>query len=185
MARLARLAMLLLVPASVAACAKAQARVPEPPAPLATPPPPPRTHIPVTIEIIEPPAPPSLPAEPAPTGDPAGRSGGAGGTAGTKVPERPAPPPATPPPSPETSTSILQTAGSTALEDRAKKLLDSAARNLSLVQERELSPGARDQYHIAQRFVRQARRAMDAKNFVYATQLADNADTLAKLLAKR
>jgi hypothetical protein len=180
MARPVRLALPLIARAGLAACARPQARVPEPPAPLTVPEPPPRTVIPVTLpDVVEPPPPPT-PVDPEPP-----TTSGAGVKPTGKTPEKPAPPPATPPQPSETPTPVLQTADASQLERKARTLIDSAEAHLAQVNERALSPAARGQYQYAKSFVRQARAALTAKNFHYATQLADNANILARLLAKR
>jgi hypothetical protein len=80
---------------------------------------------------------------------------------------------------------VLQTQNAGELERKARTQLDSAQRILNGVTVHELSPNARDQFRNAERFVRLAGTAMVAKNFLYALQLAENANTLARMLAKR
>ncbi len=85
----------------------------------------------------------------------------------------------------ETPTPVLQTATSLAeLEARARERLDRAEKDLALVSRGALGPDARDQYDSAARFIRMAKEAITAKNFVYAAYCADKAATLASLLVK-
>ena len=80
---------------------------------------------------------------------------------------------------------MLQPTNAAELDAVARRLLDEADKNLVLVASKPLTGGAREQYDNAMRFVRQAREALSAKNYLYATQLATNANTLARLLIKR
>ena len=182
MIRPAHLAVVLLC-VTAAACVRTQARAPAPAVALMTPPPPPRMKIPVNLEPPDSP-PPAAIDEPA-TASPPIR---------TSPPPKPAPPPSSssssPPPVPPTTPAadtpppVLQPSNASDLERSARTLLETAERNLSGVSFNALSRGGRDQFNNAQRFVRQAREAMTAKNFLFAKQLADKAATLARLLLK-
>ena len=86
------------------------------------------------------------------------------------------------PPPPRT---LQTTADAAALEQKARTLLASAARDLGRIDYRTLSVDAKAQYDIAKRFSEQAEEALKARNLVFAGQLADKASTLAALLLKR
>ena len=80
---------------------------------------------------------------------------------------------------------MLQTTSSLAeLETRARERLDRAEKDLARVTRSALGADARDQYDSAVRFIRMAKDAIAAKNFVYAASCADKAATLAALLVK-
>jgi hypothetical protein len=155
-----------------------QARTP-PPVAMLVPPPPPRVVIPVSLPeppIIEPePAPPpAAPAEPArtrPDNVPA------------RPTEKPSPPPT--PAAPEAPAPVLQTTTNTgAIEQRASWLLSLAEKDLERVNPAQLTVQARAQFERAWSFIRNARDAMQRKNFNYAEQLATRAARLARELVK-
>jgi hypothetical protein len=161
----------------VSACGRAQAkaRTPGPmPVALAVPEPPSRLVLPVSVETPTPT--PSTSDKPATTPSP--RPSGA---------VRPTPTPTTSPsPTPEpTPTPVLSTMASLAdLEARARERLDRAEKDLGRVSRGALGADARDQWDNAARFIRMAKDAIAAKNFVYAAAWADKAATLAALLVK-
>lgn len=172
-----RLMVLSVVAVGCAACAQSQART-LPPVVMHVPPPPPRVAIPVSLpEPIEEPeaAPPTTaPASPArpPRETP------------PRTAERPAAP-APPAAAPETPTAVLQTTVNVgALEQRASWLLGDAEKNLERVNRGQLVAQERAQYDSAMSFIRNARRALQNKNFNYAEQLADKAAKLARALVK-
>jgi outer membrane biosynthesis protein TonB len=185
---------LLIVAASsllAAGCTRAQARVvPEMP-PLEVPAPPPRI-----VEAVEP-EPPPLPAEPQeqPLGipPPKPRVQTPAQRSETPKPEPPrveVPPPPEPPRTEESKqpASTLQTrpAGNEAqLERTIKDMLFRAGANLNRVDYAGLNADARTQYDQARRFISQAQEAMRQKNFVFAENLADKANTLASQLSGR
>jgi hypothetical protein len=170
-------AILLICAVAVSACSKAQARTPaaepvEPPA-LATPEPPSRLKLPVAI--VDPPASTGTttekPSAPPNRGKPiATPPAGASSTT-----------PAATPPEPAT-TPVIQAGPQ--VEQRARERLAQAQSDLKKVQPSSLTADAHEQYKSAQRFVRMADDAMQAKNFVYAVYCADKAATLASLLVK-
>ena len=97
------------------------------------------------------------------------------------VPARPAPseaPPAAAPPL-QTTTNVGE------VEQRVRKMLDQATRDLGRIDYKTLNAEAKGQYDFARRFVQQAGEALTAKNFVLAGQLADKAATLAGSLNPR
>ena len=179
--RLSGWALVVLLAVTGAACHKTQAKAPEPPPPLAVPLPPPRTPIPVSIEPppeIETPPATEIPA-------PAGTKAPAARTAGSTPPTQPPTTTAPPPTPPENAPPVLQPSNMGDLEKRARALLAEAQKNLAGVMLNNLSEGARSQYFIALSFTRMAEQALQAKNFPYATQLASNANNLARLLIKK
>jgi hypothetical protein len=155
-----------------------QARTP-PPVVMLVPPPPPRIPIPVSLPeqpIVEPEperptAAPTAPARPRPDTVPA------------RTVEKPTPPPA--PTAPETPAPVLQTTVNVSeLEQRASWLLGEAEKNLERVNRGQLIPQERAQFDRAIGFIRNARNAIQLKNFNYAEQLAVKAASLARALVK-
>jgi len=172
------LSVLLLLIAAVGACGRLQARTP-PHVAMAVPPPPVRVAIPVTLpepEVAPEPPPPPPPAEPTrPRSEPnAPRAG-----------DRPAPTPPAPAVAPEAPAAVLQTTSNVgALEQRTSGLLKEAEGNLDRVNYRELNQQSRAQYDRAISFIRDARGALNAKNFNRAEQLAVKAAALSRELVK-
>jgi hypothetical protein len=169
----------LLLAVTAAGCARMQARTPQPVA-MSVPPPPPRVAIPVVLPEpwVEPPAPPAAePTEPArPRVDAPSRSA-----------DRPQPAPAPPvtAAAPEPPAPVLQTTTNVgALEQRASRLLREAEGNLDRVSYRDLNLQARAQYDRAIGFIRNARSALNVKNYNYAEQLAAKAAAVARELIK-
>jgi len=80
---------------------------------------------------------------------------------------------------------VLQTGSPDELAMRAKDRLSNADRDLARVPVASLGADAREQYESAKKFVRMAKDALTAKNYVYAAYCADKAATLAALLNKR
>jgi hypothetical protein len=156
-----------------------QARTP-PPVVMHVPPPPPRVAIPVSlpeVPVVEPepeppPAPPATPPRSRPDSTPP-----------RTIIEK-APPP-TPAASAEAPAPVLQTTTNVgALEQRASWLLQEAERNLKSVNRAQLVPQERAQFDRAMSFMRNARGALQIKNFNYAEQLAGKAASLARALIK-
>jgi hypothetical protein len=173
-----RLSALIVVALGCVACGRMQARTP-PPVAMLVPPPPPRVAIPVALPeppVVEPePAPPAAaPAEPTrPRTD----------SAPPRPTDKPTPPPT--PAAPETPTAVLQTTANVgAIEQRASWLLSQAEKNLERVNRGQLAVQARAQFDAAMGFVRNARAAMQRKNFNYAEHLALKAARLAQELVK-
>jgi uncharacterized protein (DUF885 family) len=69
-------------------------------------------------------------------------------------------------------------------EKRIRMQLDRATKNLAQVNPRALSSEAKAQYDAAQGFVRQCEQALEVRNLMFASQLADKAATMAALLRK-
>ena len=172
-----RLTVLIAVAVGCAACGRIQARTP-PPVAMLVPLPPPRVAIPVPLPeppIVEPePAPPAVaPTEPArPRAD----------TTPPRTIEKPAPPPA--PAAAEAPAPLQTTTNVGAIEQRASWLLGLAEKDLERVNPAQLAVQARAQFDRAKSFVRNARDAMQRKNFNYAEQLAMKAARLARELVK-
>ena len=161
---------------ALSGCTKVQAKTPGPaPTPLAVPDPPLRLQFPVDVE--PPPPPPPATERPATPATP---------------PNRPKPTPApTPTPAPPASSAgettappVVQTSDQAQNETRARDHLRSAETNLSKVQSKPLGRAAQDQYDSAQKFVRMAKEALTARNYVFAVYCAEKAATLAALLVK-
>jgi hypothetical protein len=177
-----RVALIVLLTASLYACtAKAQVRT-EPPLPLLDPPaPPPR----VVAEYEPEPEPIAItpPAEPATPMRPPQRA---------PRPEQ-KPEPATTPepaenaarPAPGPSLTLTPTPGSEAQTVTAiRDLLNRASRDLSRVNVAALNNDGRSQYDTARRFIQQANDALNTRNIVFAGKLADKAATIAAVLVR-
>ncbi len=182
MMRALRLAPLVLLTASLTACAaKAQVRT-EAELPLLDPPPPPPRVVavytpepePITVtlpvEPIAPARPPARPARPEQKTEPA-----------TTAPE---PTESTPRPTPPSLT-MSPSAGSESQTVAAiRDLLVRATRDLSRVNAASLNGDGRAQYDTTRRFIQQAEEALKARNIVFASKLADKAATMAAVLAR-
>jgi hypothetical protein len=173
-----RLILLFVIAVGCVACGRMQARTP-PPVAMLVPPSPPRVAIPVSL-----PEPPVIEPEPAaPAAPPAEPTRPRPDTAPPRTVEKPAPPPT--PAAPETPAPVLQTTTNVgAIEQRASWLLAQAEKNLERVNRGQLAVQARAQFDRAMSFVRNARDAMQRKNFNYAEQLALRAARLAQELVK-
>ncbi len=176
MARLFALALLTLAVAAGSACASARAEGPVVLQPLEVPPVPARVIVPEIDEAAppaedEPPAstrpPPARPAEPARP---------------TEKIETPAPASSTPSEAPRVRTP--QTANDEQAERQIRSVIGRAQGTLQNVDYRALSAAARQQYDTARRFITQAENALRIRNYVFARNLADKADTLARQLGK-
>jgi hypothetical protein len=181
--RMARLGSLVLLTATLVACAaKAQVRTEAEIPQLDPPPPPPRV---VAVYAPEPEPIPLAPAvEPAPP---------------VRPPSRPAPPqqkpePTTAAPDPAESVArpptgpsltLTPTPGSESQTVAAiRDLLGKATRDLSRVNSASLNNDGRTQYDTARRFIQQAEDALRARNIVFAGKLADKAATMAAVLGR-
>ena len=177
-----RLVSLVVLTASLTACAaKAQVRT-EVELPLLDPPPPPPRVVTIyqdepeplplapVVEPATPARPPARPArpetkqEPAPTPEPA-----------ADAVRPPSAPSLTLTPSPGTE---AQTAA--AIRD----LIAKAGRDLSRVNTASLDADGRAQFDTARRFLQQAEDALKARNIVFAGKLADKAATMAAVLVR-
>ena len=181
--RMARVGSLVLLTASLVACAaRAQVRT-EAEIPRLDPPPPPPRVVAVYAPELEP-----IPL--APAVEPA---------TPVRPPARPSRPeqkvePATTPADPVESVArpatgpsltLTPTPGSesqtlTAIRD----LLGRATRDLSRVNSASLNNDGRAQYDTARRFIQQAEDALRARNIVFAGKLADKAATMAAVLVR-
>ena len=181
--RVVRVVPLVLLVATLGACAvKAQVRT-EVELPLLEPPPPPPRFV---ADYAEPEPLPVTPAVEA--------------VAPAKPPARPArteqrsEPIASPPepvveaaarPSPAASLTLTPTPGSEAQTVTAiRGLMDRAARDLSRVNANALNADGRAQFETARRFLQQADEALKARNIVFAGRLADKAATMAAILVR-
>jgi hypothetical protein len=156
------------------ACAKVQARTPAEVLTLDMPAPPSRVTVPVTLVVPEEPPPPAPPA-PAPA-PPRARD----------TSPRPAPPPApaAAPAQPESSPVLQTTANVNSVAQETAALLAQAERDLGQLNYRDLTSQARAQYDSAMGFVRQAKQALDIKNYMFAQQLAVKAAAVASALVR-
>jgi len=104
----------------------------------------------------------------------------------TRPPAPPTPPPA--PPATQVGTpppAVLSTTANTAnFERRIREQLKKATGDLSQINPRTLGADARAQYDAAQGFIRQCEEALDVRNLMFASQLADKAATMAALLRR-
>lgn len=177
-----RVALVVLLSASLGACAaKAQVRTEPPVPPLDPPAPPPRviaTYEPDPEPIVAtPPVEPAAPVRP-PSRPPR--------------PEQKPEPAATPEPVESTSRpasgpslTLTPTPGSEAQTVNAiRDLLVRATRDLSRVNVTTLNSDGRAQYDTARRFIQQAEDALKTRNIVFAGKLADKAATMAAVLVR-
>ena len=173
---------IVLLTASLGACAaKAQVRS-EAPLPMLDPPPPPPRVVAVytpepepivltpAVEPATPVRPPSRPPRPEQKPEPA---------ASTPETVEAAVRPATP------SLTLTPTPGSESTTAAAiRDLLGRATRDLGRVNSASLNSDGRSQYDTARRFIQQAEEALRARNIVYAGKLADKAATMAAVLVR-
>ena len=180
--RVMRALSVVLLTASLGACAaKAQVRS-EVEVPLLDPPPPPPRVVaaypepePLAIapaaEPVLPSKPPPRPARPEQRPEPANAA--------------PEPEEALPRPAPPPSLTLTPMPGSEAQTVTAiRDLLGRAARDLSRVNAGALNSDGRSQYETARRFLEQAEDALKARNIVFAGRLADKAATMASILVR-
>lgn len=180
--RMGRLFSLVLLIASLGACAaKAQART-EVEMPLLDPPPaPPRVVASYPVETEAVPVTPAVEA-PAPARPPVR----------TPRPERPEPTQSAPEPVQETaraesppSLTLTPSPGSeTQTAAAIRDLMARAARDLSRVNQASLNADGRTQFDTARRFLQQADEALKMRNIVFAGKLADKAATMAAVLVR-
>jgi hypothetical protein len=178
-----RLSAVVVLTASLSACAaKAQVRTEVPLPVLDPPPPPPRV-------VAEYPAPPepivaAPPIEPAVAAKPVARP--------ARPEQRPEPGPVAAGPvesggrlTPAPSLTLTPTPGSEAQTVAAiRDLLGHASRDLSKVNPAALNNDGRSQFDTARRFMQQAEDALKARNVVLAGKLADKAATMAAVLVR-
>src|SRR5690606_20330478 len=177
MGRAPALLLLSFAVATLSACATTQARQPIVAEPLMVPPVPARVLVPAIEEVPLPVAEPPTPARPA-TRPPA-----------SPQPEKPEPKveePAAPPARAEEAPRVRtpQPANDEEAERQVRAVMARAQSTLANVDYRALSQAARQQYDTANRFIRQANSALAIRNYVFARNLADKADTLARQLGK-
>jgi hypothetical protein len=181
--RVSSIASIVLLAASLTACAaKAQVRTEAEVPPLDPPPPPPRVvavyapepePLPVTpaVEPAVPARPPARPARPEQKPEPA-----------TVTPEPPVEPAR---PSTAPSLTLTPSPGSESQTLAAiRDLLGRAGRDLSRVNPATLNNDGRAQYDQARRFIQQAEEALKTRNIVFAGKLADKAATMAAVLVR-
>lgn len=157
----------------------AQARSPVVHEPLDVPPVPPRLIVPEIDEVEPPMGDVTAAARPAPPR--------------TDVAAKPADKP-TEPPKPATQdpprieeparVRTPQTANDDQADREVRSVMARAQGMLERVDYRPLSTAARQQYDTAKRFIAQADRALKIRNYVFARNLADKAETLARQLGK-
>lgn len=178
-----RVALIVLLTASLGGCAaKAQVRA-EAPLPLLDPPPPPprvvAAYEPAPEPIaITPPAEPTTPVRPPARAPRPEQKPDAATTAPEPVENvaRSAPGP---------SLTLTPTPGSEAQTVTAiRDLLQRASRDLARVNIASLNSDGRSQYDTARRFIQQAEDALKTRNIVFAGKLADKAATMAAVLVR-
>jgi type IV secretory pathway VirB10-like protein len=179
--RHASLCVIVLLAASLGACAaKAQTVTVEPELPaLDPPPPPPRVVAVYEVEEEEPEPPPVVPTTEKPA-----------------APPRPAPrPPRTEnrvdPPRAEVGKPVVpplvlapKPGSELQTEAAIRDLLARVAKELSRVNVASLGGDGKTQFETAQRFLQQAEEALKGKNLVFAGKLADKAATLASVFVR-
>jgi len=173
-----RSVLLLALLTLASACATARADGPVEMAPLEVPPVPPRVIVPDIEEV-------ALSPEPGDVARPAAHRP----DAPAKPPEKPVDPPKSgtqEPPKVEEPPRVRQPAMASNEEaDRAVRAIMARAQSLlGGVDYRALSSAARQQYDTARRFITQADSALRIRNYVFARNLADKAETLARQLGK-
>jgi len=176
-----RAAVVLVAAASLTGCHKAPVHVPAPVPSLNVPVP--DTRLVIPSPVVEAPVEVQAPPDPPPVATPPPRTR----EASPARPPQPAPTPPPPvnPPASEASSPVLQTTAKVLeQENRARALLGNAERDLGRIQRSELTRDGQVHYDNAQQFVRQAKAALDVKNYVFALELADKAATLATMLVK-
>lgn len=181
--KMMRVAAILLLTASLGACAAKAQVLAEPAAmpALEPPPPPPRVVAQYAPEpepiVAAPPVEAAVPAKPP--------------TRPSRPEQRSEPAPAVPeaadniarPPAP--SLTLSPTPGSEAQTVVAiRTLLSNATRDLSRVNPSSLNGDGRAQYESARRFIQQAEDALKTRNVVFAGKLADKAATMAAVLVR-
>ncbi len=77
-----------------------------------------------------------------------------------------------------------QTANDEQADRHVRGVMSRAQAALNNVDYQSLSAAARQQYDTAKRFIAQANNALTIRNYVFARNLADKADTLARQLGK-
>ncbi len=172
----------------LSACAHAKARTLVELPPLEMPAPPPRV-----VEASEPPQSPviALPDEQPTTlrrSEPAQRTDAPRATEPPKVETVPADLPRPADESPRPPATTLQTTPTQRegeVERRVRTLIAQAMSDLNRVNYQALNANARNQYDTAKRFAVQAEAAVQARNLVFASNLADKAAALAAQLLGR
>jgi hypothetical protein len=175
--------MAALLAMGAAGCGHSQAHVVTPVA-LAVPPPPARVAVPVQIADEEPPPPQpmveSLPAPPVRPREnparPADRTSPAAAPPAASAPAETAAPP----------TATLQSATDPGIVERTRALLAKAQQDLDVVRPhvRDLNKQARAQFETAEGFIRNATHALEIRNYMMASSLAEKAAALASALAR-
>lgn len=176
--------------AGAAACAHGQAKTLAEMPPLEMPAPPPRL-----VEVVEPPeepvaAAPQVPSTAiAPPAPPAERRGAPRAPEPARVEPVPAdaarPPDEPPRTQPPTTLQTTPTGREGEVERRIRVVIAQAVNHLSRVNYQALNANARNQYDTAKRFAVQAEEALQSRNLVFASNLADKAAALAGQLPTR
>jgi hypothetical protein len=161
---------------SLTGCLALQGQVPVA-VPLKAPEPPAHVVMPPALDPIveEPPPTATLPTSPVTT------TSAKPPTQTSRPPDRTTPPPVTPP---EPAPVLQPTANTNELLGKIQKQMDEATRDLGKVARTSLSPAAREQYDVAQSFLRQAQDFVKVKFYSLADQLSDKAARLAAQLVK-
>ncbi len=166
--------------AALPACTKVRAEMPTPPAALHVPEAPARINVPVDPVPLPPPDPPPPATVDKPASPPVAST--------TRPRPAPTPTPATPPagqpPASDPPPAPVRL-GQADAEKRAQDRLATAEREIKRVKRDALPRDAQEQHDSATRFIRMAKNAMTARNYVFAYYCADKAATLAELLVKR
>ena len=159
------------------ACA-VQARAPIVYEPLDVPPVPPRVIVPEIEEVDPQPAADAAAARPAPQRTDAPKPA-------DKHADPPRPPAQDPPRADDTPrVRTPQTANDDLADRDVRAIMARAQGTLDRVDYGPLSNAAKQQYDTAKRFIAQADRALRIRNYVFARNLADKAETLARQLGK-
>jgi outer membrane biosynthesis protein TonB len=175
--------------ATAPACARARAKTAPDMPPLDVPAAPPRDVEPVETE---PPPPVPLPGEPArrapvrPRPQPRAEPPRPEPPKPESKPEPPEPPrPAEEAPRPPSPLQTTPPGNETEIERGIRSTMSRAQGDLDRIDYRSLNVEARRQYDTAKNFVRQAERALQDRNLMFARDLADKAAALAAQLAPK
>jgi hypothetical protein len=177
---------------SSSACATATANAPVQRQPLDTPPAPPRVITPLPVPelpVVEPPAEDPSTAKPSAPPKPRPQASNANKPEPKPVEPPPAEPPATPPPAPTPPTPTLTTppaqGDANAVTRQIRDSIERTRRTLEKIDYRPLSTDRKKAYDDSRLFATQAEDAIKVNNLVFARELADKAERLAKELQGR
>ncbi|HKH72704.1 MAG TPA: hypothetical protein VKA59_15195 [Vicinamibacterales bacterium] len=186
-------ALALMSVVSSSACATAKAATPVERPALIVPPPPPRVITPAPLPEVQPaPEPLELPANTSkpPARPPrqqtqAAKDAAKGDAKVDPLPDAPATPVATPPPVPPPQLRMSEGTDTAATARQARDTIERTRRALNAIDPARLSADNQKVLSNAKAFTTQAEEALNAGNVVFAKELAEKAERLAKELQVR